>query len=86
MEIRAGAGGDEAMLKDENLWLTQAKLAELFGTDRSVVTKHLKNIFDEGELIQDAVCAKIAHTAADGKNYKTNFYNLDAITPLITSA
>lgn len=69
----------EVLLKDENLWLTQAKLAELFGTDRSVVTKHLKNIFDEGELIQDAVCAKIAHTAADGKNYKTNFYNLDAI-------
>ena len=54
-------------------------MAELFEVDRSVITKHLKNIFEEGELVENSVCAKFAHTAADGKNYKTNFYNLDAI-------
>lgn len=69
----------EILLKDENLWLTQAKMAELFEVDRSVITKHLKNIFEEGELIENSVCAKFAHTASDGKNYNTNFYNLDAI-------
>ena len=69
----------EVLLQNENLWLTQAKIAELFGVDRSVVTKHLKSIFEEQELLQDSVCANFAHTAADGKNYKTNFYNLDAI-------
>ena len=69
----------EVLLLNENLWLTQAKIAELFGVDRSVVTKHLKSIFDDQELEADSACAKIAHTAADGKNYNTNFYNLDAI-------
>ena len=49
------------------------------GYDRSVVTKHLKNIFDSGELNESAVCAKFAHTASDGKNYMTQFYNLDAV-------
>ena len=51
----------------------------LFDCDRSVVTKHLKNIFDSGELNESAVCAKFAHTASDGKNYMTQFYNLDAV-------
>ena len=45
----------------------------------TVITKHLKNIFDTSEVVEVAVCAKIAHTADDGKNYKTNFYSLDAI-------
>jgi hypothetical protein len=69
----------EIYLQNENLWLTQNKIAELFGVDRSVVTKHLKNIFDDKELDKDSVCAIFAHTAQDGKTYSTQFYNLDAI-------
>jgi len=69
----------EIFLRNENIWLTQAKIAELFGVERSVVTKHLKNIFQTNELQEVSVCAKIAHTAADGKTYSTQFYNLDAI-------
>ncbi len=69
----------EIFLRNENIWLTQAKIAELFEVDRSVVTKHLKNIFQTNELQEVSVCAKIAHTAEDGKTYLTQFYNLDAI-------
>ncbi|HKI89404.1 MAG TPA: virulence RhuM family protein [Draconibacterium sp.] len=69
----------EILAKDETLWLTQQKMATLFGVERSVITKHLKNIFSEGELAKNSVCAKIAHTASDGKKYNTQFYNLDAI-------
>ena len=69
----------EIFLRDENIWLTQVKIAELFGIDRSVITKHLKSIFVSGELQEDSVCAKFAHTADDGKTYQTKFYNLDAI-------
>jgi len=69
----------EIFLRNENLWLTQEKIAKLFGVDRSVVTKHIRNIFKTNELQEEAVCAKIAHTADDGKVYKTKFYNLDAI-------
>jgi hypothetical protein len=69
----------EIFLRGENIWLTQAKIGELFAVDRSVVTKHLKNIFGSGELPEDSVCANFAHTADDGKTYNTKFYNLDAI-------
>lgn len=69
----------EIYLQNETIWLTQQKIADLFGAERSVVTKHLKNIFESGELEEISVSAKIAHTAADGKSYKTQFYNLDAI-------
>ena len=69
----------EIFLRDENIWLTQAKIGELFGVERSVVTKHLKNIFESGELVENSVCAIFAHTASDGKSYETQFYNLDAI-------
>lgn len=69
----------EVFLLNETIWLTQQKIAELFGVERSVITKHLKNIFDSAELVQDSVCAIFAHTAADGKTYNTQFYNLDAI-------
>ena len=64
---------------DETFWLTQKAIAQLFGVERSVVTKHIKNVFETNELIEDSVSAKFAHTAEDGKTYKTNFYNLDAI-------
>lgn len=69
----------EIYLHNETIWLTQQKIAELFGVDRSVITKHLKNIFQTNELQEASVSAKIAHTAADGKSYPTRFYNLDAI-------
>lgn len=69
----------EVMYSGETFWLTQKRMAELFGVDRSVITKHLQNIFTTKELVEDSVCANFAHTAQDGKTYQTNFYNLDAI-------
>lgn len=60
-------------------WLTQKTMAELFDIERSVITKHLKNIFQTAELEENSVCAKIAHTAEDGKSYNTKFYRLEAI-------
>lgn len=74
-----GAVRVEILVQDETLWLTQDRMAKLFGVDRTVITKHLGNIFKSGELVREAVCAKIAHTASDGKKYSTQFYNLDAI-------
>jgi hypothetical protein len=69
----------EVYFQNENIWLSQKLMASLFEVDRSVVTKHLKNIFESIELDENSVCAKIAHTADDGKTYQTTFYNLDAI-------
>ena len=71
--------GIEVFYKDEDLWCTQKAIAILFDCDRSVITKHLRNIFASGELKKNAVCANFAHTAADGKTYQTQFYSLDAI-------
>ncbi|MBI4096207.1 MAG: virulence RhuM family protein [Candidatus Levybacteria bacterium] len=64
-----GAVNIEVLYARENIWLTQKRIAELFDVERSVVTKHLKNIFIENELDKDSVSAKFAHTAEDGKNY-----------------
>ncbi len=69
----------EIFLKNENIWLTQEKIALLFGVQRPAITKHLKNIFDCGELNEASVSSILEHTADDGKIYKTKFYNLDAI-------
>jgi hypothetical protein len=69
----------EVIYENETFWLSQKRIAELFAVDRSVITKHLKNVFESGELDENSVCAFFAHTAADGKNYNTQFYNLDAI-------
>ena len=69
----------EVLYANENIWLPQKRMAELFDVDRTVVTKHLGNIFLENELQEDAVCAKFAHTAEDGKEYRTKFYSLEAI-------
>lgn len=74
-----GSTSFEVRLDQETVWLTQDQMAELFGRERSVITKHLRNVFKEGELEEDSVRAKYAHTAADGKEYQTQFYNLDAI-------
>ncbi len=71
--------GVEVFYKGGTIWATQKAMAALFDVDRSVITKHLRNIFEVGELMENSVCAKFAHTAADGKQYETNFYNLDAI-------
>lgn len=69
----------EVRLEDETVWLTQAQIADLFGTRRQAITKHLKNIFASKELEEDSVCSILELTASDGKSYKTKFYNLDAI-------
>jgi hypothetical protein len=69
----------EVFLQDENIWLTQKAISELYGVQRPAITKHLKNIFDSGELQEDSVSSILEHTASDSKKYKTKFYNLDAI-------
>jgi hypothetical protein len=72
----------EIYLRDENIWLTQAKIAELFNVERSVITKHLQNIYETKELSKDATCAKIAQVQSEGQRNVTRtieFYNLDAI-------
>jgi len=69
----------QVRLEGETVWLTQAQLAELFQRERSVITKHILNVFEEGELVEAAVCANHAQTAADGKTYQTIYYNLDVI-------
>ncbi len=74
-----GAVKVDVYFKDETVWLAQKAIAELFGVDRSVITKHLRNIFKERELVEESVCALFAQTAADGKTYQTRYYNLDAI-------
>ncbi|HJX63569.1 MAG TPA: virulence RhuM family protein [Polyangia bacterium] len=74
-----GAVKVDVFFKDETVWLTQKALAELFGVDRSVITKHLRNIFKERELAEESVRALFAQTATDGKTYQTRYYNLDAI-------
>ncbi len=69
----------EIFLKDENIWLTQKRIAELFDVGIPAVNKHLTNIFESGELDENSVISILEITASDGKNYKTKFYNLDAI-------
>lgn len=69
----------EVRLERDTVWLTQKQMSDLFDTERSVITKHLRNIFNSKELSRGSVCAKFAHTAQDGKVYQTEHYNLDAI-------
>ena len=69
----------EIFLHNETVWLTQEKMAQLFGVQRPAITKHLRNIFESRELEEYSVSSILEHTAADGKTYKTKFYNLDAI-------
>jgi hypothetical protein len=63
----------------DTIWATQKQMAELFDVERSVITKHIKHIFDSEELKDESVCANFAHTAEDGKIYNTKHYNLDMI-------
>ena len=69
----------EVSYMQSTFWMPQRRIAELFGKDKSTISRHLKNIFGEGELDRDSVVANIATTAADGKTYQTDFYSLDAI-------
>jgi len=69
----------EVFLADETIWLPQKRIAELFGVGIPAISKHLANIFESGELVEDAVISILETTAADGKIYKTKYYNLDAI-------
>ena len=69
----------EILLYQENLWLTQAKMADLFDVQKAAISKHLKNIFESGELSETSVVSKMETTVADGKRYNMNYYNLDAI-------
>ena len=66
-------------LENETVWLSIDEMSHLFGRDISVVGKHIRNIFKEGELIKDSVWAKFAYTASDGKTYQVDYYNLDVI-------
>ncbi len=74
-----GATSLDVRLEQETVWLTQDQMGELFGRERSVITKHLRNVFKDGELDEASVRAKFAYTAVDGKDYQTQFYNFDAI-------
>lgn len=69
----------EVRLEKETVWLTQTQIAELFGVKQPAISKHLKNVFNSGELVESSVHSILEYTAADGKKYKTKFYNLDAI-------
>ena len=69
----------DVRFENETVWLSQAQMCELFQRERSVITKHISNIFKEGELNIKSVCANFAHTAADQKTYNVVFYNLDVV-------
>ena len=82
IEIYQGLKGEvvfDVDAEQETIWATQAQITELFGVDRTVIGRHLRNIFNSGELDEKRVCAKNAHTGPDGKTYQVKMYNLDAI-------
>ena len=72
-------GKVQVVIRGETLWCTQKAMAQLFGVGVPAISKHLKNIFEEDELVADSVISKMETTATDGKNYKTTYYSLDAI-------
>lgn len=69
----------ECRFEDETVWLSLNQMAELFQRDKSVISRHIKNVFEEGELVRDSVVAESATTAADGKTYQVEYFNLDVI-------
>lgn len=77
--FETGSGSIEVRIEHESVWLSQEQMARLFERERSVITKHLRNVFRDEELVEESVCAKFAQTAGDGKTYQTRFFNLDAI-------
>lgn len=75
----SGKDSIEVRIQNDDVWLTQKAIAQLFDVERSVISKHLKNVFESGELNENSVCAKFAQTAGDGKNYQYKYYALAAI-------
>lgn len=77
----SGDGGIrlDVQLSDETVWLTLDQMAQLFGRDKSTISRHIKNVFSEGELVAEAVVVKNATTASDGKTYQVDYYNLDMV-------
>ena len=69
----------DVKIDNDTVWLTLDQMAALFDRDKSTVSRHIKNVFDEGELERESVVAKFATTAADGKTYQVDYYNLDVI-------
>lgn len=69
----------DVRMENETVWLSLDQMAELFQRDKSTISRHIRNIFAEGELDREAVVAKFATTASDGKTYQVDFYNLDVI-------
>ena len=78
-QIEGKERGVEVYYKDNTVWCTQKAMAVLFDVGVPAISKHLKNIFDEGELIENRVISKMETTASDGKNYQTKYYSLDAV-------
>ena len=78
-QLDSKTDGVEVLYQDETLWLTQDAIAVLFDKGRSTIAEHLQNIFQSQELQEDSVCRKFRRTAADGKDYATKYYNLDAV-------
>ena len=76
---QAGEEGIEVRVEEETVWLTQKLMAALFDVDVRTISEHLGNVFASGELTEESVVRKLRKTAADGTNYNTQFYNLDAI-------
>ncbi|MEG0694033.1 MAG: cell filamentation protein Fic, partial [Oscillospiraceae bacterium] len=66
-------------MQDETVWLSLEQMADLFQRDKSTISKHLKNIFEDGELVRNSVVANFATTATDGKTYQVDYYNIDVI-------
>ena len=70
----------EVRIENETVWLTQAQIADLYGTKRPAITKHLKNIFESGELMENSTCSILEHMGADDMRlYQTKYYNLDVV-------
>ncbi len=72
----------QVRLEAESVWLTQVQLSELFQRERSVITKHIRNIFEEGELVEQALCVNFARTADDGKTYQAACYGLMSLAEI----
>lgn len=82
-QLEGKENGIQVLYKDETIWATQKAIAELFDIGVPAISKHLKNIFEDGELNENSVISKMETTASDGKMYNTWFYNLDAIISVL---
>ena len=78
-QAKSGAIELKADATKETIWATQAQIADIFVIERSIVTKHIRNLFKDKELDERSVCEKFAHTAGDGKTYQVQAYNLDVV-------